>query len=98
MDYVIGIGVRDHFRLGGGTTFFARISHLCPKSRICLGNAFLPHTGGGGGGGSSSFGVIEYGTPPRGRVWEGVSPSHDGDFLVVEMWVLKTRFWVRYKF
>ena len=30
--------------------------------------------GGGGGGGkeSSSFGVIEYGTPQRGRVWEGV--------------------------
>ena len=31
-----------------------------------------------------------------GRVWEGVSPSHGGDFL--EIWVLKTRFWVRYKF
>ena len=35
--------------------------------------------GGGGGGGeeSSSFGVIEYGTPQRGRV----SPSHGGDFF-----------------
>ena len=87
-DRDIIIGVRDHFRLGG-TTFFARISHLCQKSRICLGNAFLPHMGGGGGGGkeSSSFGVIEYGTPQRGGC---------GD--VLEIWVLKTRFWVRYKF
>ena len=76
----------------------ARISHLCPKSRICFGNAFLPHMEGGGGGGkeSRSFGVIEYGTPQRGRVWEGVSPSHGGDFL--EIRVLKTRFSVRYKF
>ena len=32
------------------TTSFARISHLCPKSRIRVGNAFLSHMGGGGGG------------------------------------------------
>ena len=35
--------------------------------------------GGGGGKESSSFEVIEYGTPQRGRVWEGISPSHGGD-------------------
>ena len=41
--------------------------------------------------------MIEYGTPQTGgRVWEGVAPSHGGEFL--EIWVLKTRFWVRYKF
>ena len=40
--------------------------------------------------------MIEYGTPQRERVWEGVAPSHGGEFL--EIWVLKTRFWVRYKF
>ena len=56
------------------------------------------YRGGGGERGkeSSSFGMIEYGTPQRGRVCEGVSPYHGGDFL--EIWVLKTRFWVRYKF
>ena len=60
------------------------------KVEYVWGNAFLSHMGGGGGGKeSSSFGVIEYGTPQRGRVWEG-------DFL--ELLVLKTRFWVRYKF
>ena len=52
-------------------------------------------TWGGGGGGlarAAVFGVIEYGTPQRGRVWEGGGgiPSHGGDFL--EIWALKTRF------
>ena len=52
---VKAIGVRDHFRLGGGggANHFCPIDHLCPKSRICLGNAFLPHMVGGGGGGVS---------------------------------------------
>ena len=35
---------------GGGTTFFARILYLCPKSQICLGNAFLSHMPWGWGG------------------------------------------------
>ena len=64
-----------------------------------FGQCILSHMGGGGGGGilrrAALFGVIEYGTPQRGRVWEGV-PSHAGDFL--EIWVLKTSFLVRYKF
>ena len=29
-------------------------------------------------------------------MWEGVAHSNGGEFL--EIWVLKTRFWVRYKF
>ena len=51
--------------------------------------------GGGGGGGvgvrKAALLECQYGTPQRGRVWKGVSPSHGGDFL--EIWVLKTRFW-----
>ena len=40
---------------------------------------FLSHMGGGGGGRIYSFEVIGYsiGTTE----WEGVSPSHGGDFL-----------------
>ena len=50
----------DHFGLcpfffffffGGGTQIFARILYPCPKSEICLGNAFFAHAMGGGGGG-----------------------------------------------
>ena len=64
---------------------FARKVEYVWAMHFCL-------TWGGGGKESSYFGVIEYGTPHRGRVWEGVSP-HGGDFL--EIGVLKTRFWVR---
>ena len=69
------------FPFGGAQHFlpefliFARKVEYVWAMHFCL-------TRGGGGGGSSSFGVIEYGTPPRGRVWEGVSPSHDGDFFL----------------
>ena len=49
-----GIGVRDHFRLGGGgTKIFARISHLCPKieNSNMFGQCIFASHGGGGGGG-----------------------------------------------
>ena len=49
--------------------------------------------GGGGGVGENCL-CIMYWTP-MGRVWEGVSPCHGGDFL--EIWVLNTGFWMRYK-
>ena len=55
---------------GGGTKFFARISHLCPKSRICWAMHFCLTRGGGWGGEveeSSSFGVIEYGDTTEGE-------------------------------
>ena len=77
--------VRDHIRWGGGGHNF-----FCPKNRICLRAMHFCHTWGGGGKESSSFGVVEYGTPQRGRMLDGVSPSHGGDFL--EIWVLKLGF------
>ena len=41
---------------GGGHNIFCPNFHLCPKSRICLGNAFFPHMRGGGGGGGEGGG------------------------------------------
>ena len=81
---------------GGHNIFCPNFSSLPEKSNMF--GQCISASHGGGGGGSSAFGVIEYGTPPRGKVWEGVSPSHDGDFFIFEIWVLKTRFWVHYKF
>ena len=79
-----------HRRTGpflGGTTIFARISHLCPKSQICLGDAFLPHMEWGGGGGgvrrAALFEWLSMGHHRGGRVWEGVSPSHGGEFFEI---------------
>ena len=73
------IGVRDHFLPppiffywgggGGDTPYFARILYPCPKSRICLVNAFLSHMGGGGGlfGGGGEY--LLYRRSRSGRVW-----------------------------
>ena len=80
------IGVRDHFCLGGGGAqhFFARILYPCPKVEYVLGSAFFRTWGVFGGGEYYSFEVIVYRKPRRGRVWEGVCPSHCGDFF----WIL----------
>ena len=53
------IGLRDHFRLGGGgegagrTTYFARILYPCPKTKSNMFGQFIfvAHCHGGGGGG-----------------------------------------------
>ena len=64
----------------GGTTFFCPNLSSLPESRICLGNAFLSPMGGGGEE-SNTFEVIGYGTAHTGRMWEGLSTSHGGDFF-----------------
>ena len=57
---------------GGHNIFCPNFLIFARKGEYVLGNAFLPHIWGGGGGKeSSSFGVIEYGTPQRGRVSVG---------------------------
>ena len=48
---VQSIGVRDHFRWGGGGhNIFSPNFLSLPENRICFGNAFLSNMGGGGGG------------------------------------------------
>ena len=91
-----GVGGKELMTPGGGGThrrtgplpFGGGHNHFCPnfsslpeKSNM-FGQCIFAHmVGGGGGKESSSFEVIEYGTPQRGRVWEGVSPSHGGDLF-----------------
>ena len=48
---------------------------LARKSNMVWGNAFLSPMG------DCSFEVIGYRKPQRGRVWEGVSSFHGGDFF-----------------
>ena len=86
------IGVRDHFRWGGGGgaghNIFARISILARKSNMCWAMHFCRTWGGGGlfgGGEYYSFEVIVYRKPRRGRCG---SPSHGGDS--VGFWGTKT--------
>ena len=43
-----------------GTKKFARISHPCPKSRICLGQCIFASHGGGGGGGVRRAALLEW--------------------------------------
>ena len=71
------MGVRDHFMGGGGTHFFARISHLCPKVEYIWAMHFCRTWGGAGGGGTRAtlLEVIGNRTPHRGRAWERVSHS-----------------------
>ena len=64
----------------GGTAFFARISHLCPIVEYVWAMHFCRTWGGGGG---ATLWSDWYGTPQRGRVWEGVSASHGGDFFLL---------------
>ena len=72
--------VRDNapgtLNFGGHKMFCSDFSSLPEKSNIILfGNAFFSTHGGGGGGGVRRAALFDcqYGTPQRGRVWEGVS-------------------------
>ena len=82
------IGVRDHSRLGG-TTFFARISPLCPRKVEYIWAMHFCLTWGGGG--KAEWLSMGHHSPQRGRVWEGV-------FFWSWVHVLNIRFWVHYKF
>ena len=80
------IGVRDHFRfffffLGGHNIFCPNFSSLPEKSNMFGQCIFASHVlGGGGVRRAALFGVIEYGTPQRGRVWTVDPPPTVGTF------------------
>ena len=61
--------------------FCPNFSFLPEKSNMFRQCIFASHGGGGGVRRAALFGVIEYGTPQRGRCGGGVSPSHGGDFF-----------------
>ena len=59
---------------------FARISHLCPKNQICLGQCIFASHGGGGGKREELF--LEWLSMGHRRGGGSIPlPAHGGDFL-----------------